>query len=106
MRKICNFGIEKALIFYFYKNGSLESCRMPFVLDGVLAAGKSDPYKEPERWIDECLSDIAENKASAIMNDRAFVPVCVEYGITGCIMSIKFWAQRSIGRTGNGITVL
>ena len=83
MRKICNFGIEKALIFYFYKNGSLESCRMPFVLDGVLAAGKSDPYKEPERWIDECLSDIAENKASAIMNDRALVPVCVEYGIYG-----------------------
>lgn len=54
-----------------------------FVLDGVLARGKSDPYAEPERWIDECLEDIAENKAQAIRNDRKFVPVCVEYGPYG-----------------------
>ena len=54
-----------------------------FVLDGVLARGKSDPYAEPERWIDECLEDIAENKAEAILNDRKFVPVCVEYGPYG-----------------------
>ncbi len=54
-----------------------------FVIHGVLARGKSDPYKEPEKWVDECLEDIAANKAQAIMNDNRFVPVCVEYGIYG-----------------------
>ncbi len=54
-----------------------------FVVDGVLAHGTSDPYKEPEAWVDECLKDIAENKAAAVLNDRKFVPVCVEYGIYG-----------------------
>lgn len=54
-----------------------------FVLDGVLASGKSDPYKEPEKWVDECLEDIALNKAKCILNDDKFVPVCIEYGIYG-----------------------
>ncbi len=54
-----------------------------FALNGVLAVGKSDPYREPEKWVEECLIDIAENKATAILNDKMFVPVCVEYGIYG-----------------------
>jgi len=54
-----------------------------FVLDGVLARGQSDPYTEPEKWVDECLRDIVENRRDAVMNDRKFVPVCVEYGIYG-----------------------
>ena len=54
-----------------------------FVVDGVLARGKSDPYKEPERWVDECLEDVAINKAEKILNDDKFVPVCIEYGIYG-----------------------
>ena len=54
-----------------------------FVLDGVLGKGKSDPYTEPEKWVDECLEDIANNKAKCILNDDKFVPVCIEYGIYG-----------------------
>ncbi len=54
-----------------------------FALNGVLAVGKSDPYLEPEKWVDECLADIAENKAEKICNEQMFVPVCVEYGIYG-----------------------
>lgn len=54
-----------------------------FVIHGALARGISDPYKEPEKWVDECLEDIAKNKATAILNDNRFVPVCVEYGIYG-----------------------
>ena len=54
-----------------------------FVIYGALARGKSDPYKEPEKWVDECLEDIAKNKAEAGLNDDRFVPVCVEYGIYG-----------------------
>lgn len=63
-------------------NGTYDKDRA-FVLDGVLASGKSDPYKEPEKWVDECLEDIALNKANAILNDEKFVPVCIEYGIYG-----------------------
>ena len=54
-----------------------------FALNGVLAVGKSDPYAEPEKWVDECLLDVAENKAEKLRNDKMFVPVCVEYGIYG-----------------------
>ena len=54
-----------------------------FVLNGVLAHGKSDSYTHPEQWVDECLADIAENKANAIRNDKKFVPVCVEFGPYG-----------------------
>ena len=54
-----------------------------FVIHGALARGKSDPYKEPEKWVDECLEDIALNKAEAILNENRFAPVCVEYGIYG-----------------------
>lgn len=54
-----------------------------FVVDGVLSVGRSDPYREPEQWVDECLADIANGKADAILSDTKFRPVCVEYGIYG-----------------------
>ena len=54
-----------------------------FVLDGVRANGICDPYREPERWVDECMRDIAENKAKLILNEDKFVPVCVEFGLYG-----------------------
>ena len=53
------------------------------MVDGVLSVGKSDPYREPEQWVDECLADIAKGKADAILSDTKFRPVCVEYGIYG-----------------------
>lgn len=54
-----------------------------FVLAGALSRGKSDPYREPEQWVDECLANINESLADAGLNDRHFCPVCVEYGIYG-----------------------
>lgn len=54
-----------------------------FVLDGVRANGKSDPYTEPERWVDECMADIAANRAHLAANEEKFVPVCVEFGLYG-----------------------
>lgn len=54
-----------------------------FVLDGVLARGKSDPYTEPEQWVDECLDHIRSDLAGTVDNDLKFRPVCVEYGIYG-----------------------
>ena len=73
-----------------------------FVLDGVLARGTSDPYTEPERWIDECLEDIAENKAQLIRNDRKFVPVCVEYGPYGVHYIDKMFGAEVFFQDGFG----
>lgn len=71
------FGKLQTLFDGTYREGRA------FVIDGIPARGKSDPYTEPERWVDECLEDIAENRAQAILNDRKFVPVCVEFGPYG-----------------------
>lgn len=71
------FAIQESLY-----QGSYQEPRV-FVIDGVLSVGKSDPYREPEKWVDECLADIARQKASAILSDFKFRPVCVEYGIYG-----------------------
>lgn len=54
-----------------------------FALNGLLSVGKSDPYTQPEKWVDECLEDIANNLAARSLSDRQFIPVCVEYGIYG-----------------------
>ena len=71
------FAIQESLY-----QGSYQEPRV-FVIDGVLSVGKSDPYREPEKWVDKCLADIARQKASAILSDFKFRPVCVEYGIYG-----------------------
>jgi hypothetical protein len=71
------FAIQESLY-----QGNYQEPRV-FVIDGVLSVGRSDPYREPEKWVDECLADIAEHKASAILCDFKFRPVCVEYGIYG-----------------------
>ncbi|MBO5778169.1 MAG: hypothetical protein J6R82_01235 [Clostridia bacterium] len=71
------FAIQESLY-----QGNYQEPRA-FVIDGVLSVGKNDPYLEPEKWVDECLADIAEHKASAILSDFKFRPVCVEYGIYG-----------------------
>ena len=53
------------------------------VIDGSLARAKSDMHKEPEKWVDECLEDIAKNKASDILNDKKLVTVSLGYRIYG-----------------------
>ena len=54
-----------------------------FVLDGVRGRGVCDPYVEPERWVDECMADIAAQRAQLAANEEKFVPVCVEFGLYG-----------------------
>ena len=54
-----------------------------FVLDGVRGRGACDPYVEPERWVDECMTDIAAQRAQLAANEEKFVPVCVEFGLYG-----------------------
>ena len=52
-----------------------------FTLYGALGRGIHDPYKEPEKWVEECLEDLAERIDSDPGN--RFYPYCVEYGIYG-----------------------
>ena len=63
-------------------DGTYNSDR-PFILNGVLSKGKSDPYTEPEKWIDECIEDVYNRLADKILDEGQFVPVCLEYGIYG-----------------------
>ncbi len=55
-----------------------------FAILGFAGKSTADRYTEPEKWVEECLKDIQDNKANLILNDRLFVPICVEcemYGV-------------------------
>lgn len=71
-----------------------------FVLDGVRATGVCDPYQEPEKWVDECMRDIAEHKAQLIRNEDKFVPVCVEFGLYGVHYIDKIFGSRVYFKAG------
>ena len=52
-----------------------------YTLRGTLGIGKHDPYAEPEKWVEDCLEDLAARIDSDPGN--RFYPYCVEYGIYG-----------------------
>ena len=54
-----------------------------FSVCGMLMKGKSDAFREPEKWTEECLEELAENYSEKILDKNIFVPLCVEYGIYG-----------------------
>ncbi len=53
-----------------------------FGVKGVLGRGQHDPYQEPEKWVEDCLEDLAA-QYEAIENETYFRPLCVEYGPYG-----------------------
>ena len=53
-----------------------------FDVNGIIGAGKHDPYTEPEKWVEDCLEDLAE-RYEAAENDVYFRPLCVELTIFG-----------------------
>ena len=71
-----------------------------FVLDGVRAVGQCDPYQEPERWVDECMRDIAEHRAQLILHEDKFVPVCVEFGLYGVHYVDKIFGSHVYFKAG------
>ena len=54
-----------------------------FRMFGSAAWVPVDICKEPEAWVDACLEDIAKNRATAVLNDEKFVPVCLWCWILG-----------------------
>jgi hypothetical protein len=59
-----------------------ETLDHAFVLNGFPGRSKADPYKEPERWLDECLDSLVEVSEKA-MDPVVFRPLVIEYGPYG-----------------------
>ena len=53
-----------------------------FVLNGIPGRSQADPYKEPERWLDERLDSLVELSEKA-MDPVVFRPLVIEYGPYG-----------------------
>lgn len=74
-------------------------------VNGIVGSGSHDPYTEPERWMEDCLEDLARRYA-ALENPAYFRPLCVEYGIYGVhyvdkILGAKVWYQEDPGQWYN-----
>lgn len=48
-----------------------------FCVNGIVGQGNVDQYTEPERWVEECLEDLA-NQYDVLENDVYFRPLCLE----------------------------
>ncbi len=53
-----------------------------YVLSGEWAWPPVDPYREPERWVEEALL-MLDGKAPAVRDPRVFRPSCLEFGPYG-----------------------
>ena len=53
-----------------------------FVLNGILGQSSTNPYQEPEKWLDECLDNLAEH-AEQMVDKAVFRPLVIEYGSYG-----------------------
>lgn len=54
----------------------------PFILWGRSGTGRSDPYIDPEAWMQEALADLAAH-VDLLTDRRAFRPLVVEFGPYG-----------------------
>ena len=54
-----------------------------FRMLGSAAGAAVNICEEPEAWVDACLEDIAGNRATDVLNDEKFVPVCLWCWIYG-----------------------
>ncbi|MFC1736988.1 hypothetical protein ACFL1X_12800 [Candidatus Hydrogenedentota bacterium] len=89
-----------------------EELRRPFVLQGINGASDTDPYKEPEKWVDEVLDSLAGH-ASELKDEDVFRPLCVMFR-PYCLYFIEpmfgarmyrhgtqWWAERLESRVGH-----
>lgn len=84
----------------------------PVFLQGVGGDAQSDPYTQPERWVDQTLNSLAD-KAQQLRCAEVFRPLCVEFGaynvhFTDRIFGARvhqdddgvWWAERIEGEVG------
>lgn len=54
----------------------------PVFVFGVLGQGRTNPYENPEQWLEECLEDLA-GRVDALFDEEVFRPLVVEFGAYG-----------------------
>ncbi len=55
---------------------------------GIVGTSSLNPYTEPERWVEDCLENLAE-RVPGSGDEAYFCPLCVEYGVYGVHYSDK-----------------
>lgn len=66
----------------FYPQPSEWNNRHVLAVNGYVGCSSHDLYTEPEKWVEDCLEDLAENYEK-IYTENYFCPLCVEYGAYG-----------------------
>ena len=77
-----------------------EGQRGPVGLWGLLGTSGADPYREPDRWLDECLDDLAR-QADRAADAEVFRPLVIEYGIYGVRFVDALFGARVYLADGN-----
>lgn len=65
----------------------------PFFLQGIGGDADSDPYTQPERWVDETLDSLAEKAQQARCTD-VFRPLCLEFGAYNVHFTDRIFGAR------------
>lgn len=62
-------------------------------LNGIYGYSSTNPYEEPEKWLDEALDDLAQY-AEKLTDKNIFRPLCIEFGPYGVHFIDKIFGAR------------
>lgn len=74
----------------------------PFLLCGISSFASAEPPADPEKYVDEALTNLARN-AEAAMNRRVFRPLCMEYWMYGVHFTDKVFGAKLRYEPGEGL---
>jgi hypothetical protein len=83
--KLCDAKLHDISDLHFSRLTNLYSGKAleyVFVLNGILGQSHTNPYQEPEKWLDECLDNLADH-AERMIDKSVFRPLVIEYGPYG-----------------------
>ena len=80
-----------------YSGKSLEQV---FVVWGILGESGTDPYADPEQWVEDCLDSLADD-CLVLLDSNTFRPLVVEYGIYGVRFIDKLLGADPYLKDGN-----
>jgi hypothetical protein len=83
--KLCDPELLEARSLHFSRLEALYAGRPldhAFVLNGIVGNSPTDPYTEPERWVDEALDNLAD-QSERTMDSVVFRPLVLEFGPYG-----------------------
>lgn len=76
-----------------------ERPERPFFLQGIAGSADSDPYTQPERWVDETLDSLSDQAEQARSTD-VFRPLCLEFGAYNVHFTDRILGARVHEATG------